>query len=165
MKETRPYYIRQLSPADLELYRAIRLEALRLEPGVFGSNYAREAAFTKGVWQQRLSHPDAASFGLFYDGGLVGITGIIIQRPGEGTLVASYIRKEYRNRGLSALLYGARLAWARDKGLKTVVVSHRKSNQASKTANQHFGFRYTHTQMTLWPDGQEEEKLFYILAL
>lgn len=165
MKETLPYYIRQLSPADLEAYRAVRLEALQLEPGVFGSNYGREAAFTTGVWQQRLSRQDAASFGLFYAGELVGITGIIIQRPGEGALVASYIRKEYRKRGLSAMLYEARLTWARDKGLKTLVVSHRKSNQASMAANRHFGFRYTHTQMTLWPDGQEEEELFYILAL
>jgi len=50
-----PYSIRRFLPEDMELYKAIRLEALQLEAGIFGSNYAREASFTDQQWMERIN--------------------------------------------------------------------------------------------------------------
>ena len=40
------YTIHQFLPADVERFRAMRLEALQLEPGMFGNSYELEATFT-----------------------------------------------------------------------------------------------------------------------
>lgn len=161
------YNIRQLNLADLEIYKTLRLEALRLEPSVFSSTYEREAAFDDAVWATRLNNLASASFGLFYDNALIGITGIVILDPElpEAVLVASYIQKAHRGKGLSFLLYRERIAWARARKLKRIIVSHRKSNKASEAANQHFGFRFTHEEPTPWPDGLVEDQVFYCLDL
>lgn len=165
MIEKLTYYIRQFTIADKEAYKQIRLESLLKEPSVFGSNYAREAAFAEGEWSNRLNNTDSASFGLYDKDMLIGTTGVIATGPGTALLIASYIREEYRGKGLSALLYQARIAWAKEKGIKSIIVSHRKSNTASKAANQHFHFQYTHEEITEWPDGQQEENVFYRLEL
>ncbi|WP_118951029.1 GNAT family N-acetyltransferase [Taibaiella helva] len=161
------YSIRKLDLTDLEAYKRLRLEALEQESSVFSSTYEREAAFATGDWEQRLNNPQSASFGLFHDQELVGITGIVITDPGkcEATLVASYIRKHHRGKGLSALLYRERIAWARDIGLKQIIVSHRGGNEASRRANQHFGFRFTHEEMMQWPDGVIAANVYYQLDL
>ncbi len=159
------YTIIPFTIADKEAYKQIRLESLLKEPAVFGSNYAREAAFEEAEWGNRLLNPDAASFGLYRGSTLIGTTGILIIEPGVALLIASYIRAAYRGKGLSALLYEARIAWAKAKGIKSIIVSHRKSNTASRAANQHFHFQYTHEEMTTWPDGQQEENVFYRLEL
>jgi RimJ/RimL family protein N-acetyltransferase len=162
---TAAYYIRQLGIRDKEVYKNIRLEALQTEPAVFCSTYKREAAFREEEWLTRLNGSNSAAFGLYYDNSLIGITGVVISRPGEGTFVASYIRKEHRGRGLSAMLYQARLDWAQVRNLEHIIVSHRKSNLASRAANQRFGFRYTHEEMMTWPDGIEEANVYYCLDL
>ncbi len=159
------YHIRQFDTNDREIYRSIRLEALLKEPAVYGSNYKREAAFRDEEWEKRLNNPDSASFGLYYGDRLIGTTGIVVSDPGKGTLIASYICKEHRGKGLSSLLYQARIDWAKAIGLTHLIVSHRKSNHASKAANQRFGFRYTHEEITTWPDGIEEANIFYCLDL
>lgn len=165
MQDKTTYYIRQFTIADKEIYKQIRLESLQREPAVFGSSYKREVAFEETEWENRLNNPNSGSFGLYYGDILIGTTGILIPQPGTALLIASYIRKEHRGKGLSRLLYQTRIDWARNQGIKSIVVSHRKSNLLSRAANQHFGFRYTHEEMTTWPDGQEEENVYYCLEL
>ncbi|WP_118972776.1 GNAT family N-acetyltransferase [Taibaiella koreensis] len=168
MKEDiQSYNIRQLDISDLESYKRLRLEALLLEPSVFSSTYEREAAFSVADWEDRLNQLQSASFGLFHDERMIGITGILIPDVGqeEAILVASYIQKPHRGKGLSALLYRQRIEWARKRGLKRIIVSHRKSNEASRAANQRSGFRFTHEEQAIWPDGIEEANVFYRLDL
>lgn len=106
-------------------------------------------------------------FGLFHDNDLVGMTGIVCHKddPEKAALIASYIRPEHRGKGLSSLLYEARLDWAKANRIKAVTVSHRISNMPSMAANQRFGFRYTHAKSKLWPDGVEADEVFYVLDL
>ena len=47
---------------NVQRYKAFRLLALETAPEAFGSNYAREAAFTDDMWQARLRNPDATTF-------------------------------------------------------------------------------------------------------
>jgi len=161
------YTIRVFSLKDVQLYKNIRLEALQSEPSFFGSNYAREAAFTEEEWLSRINNNSSACFGLFYNEELIGLTGIYIDPDNAalGQLAQSYIRKEFRGKGLSALLYDARIAWARDRGLNSLQVGHRENNIASKRANQHHGFKYTHREAVNWPGGSTGDILYYLLEL
>lgn len=161
------YHTARFAANDYEDFRRIRLEALQREPGVFSSNYERELAFDAAAWIQRLQNPDAAFFGLYRAPLLVGLTGITgcPEAPGNAVLIASYIQRSCRGQGLSALLYEARIAWARASGFQRLIVSHRKDNGASAAAIRHAGFIFTHETWKRWPDGVEAAEVFYSLDL
>jgi RimJ/RimL family protein N-acetyltransferase len=148
-------------------YKAMRLEALQNEAGMFGSSYAREAAFTDAQWMERIVNPNSACLGLYYKNELAGITGIITdnEHTGLGHMVQSYIRKPHRGKGLSNILYQARLKWAREHNLNRIQVGHKASNIASKAASLRFGFKYTHSEPRTWPDSSVEDVLYYELKL
>jgi GNAT superfamily N-acetyltransferase len=162
------YTIRQLLREDVTQYKSMRLEALQLDRGMFGNSYEYEAGFPQEQWITRLSNPNGACFGLYYGDELIGITGIVVsdeEKPNEAYMTQSYIRKVYRGKGLSKLLYEARLEWARAHRIKCLKIGHRASNQASKSANQRYGFNYTHSESRTWPDGKTEDMLYYELVL
>jgi len=159
------YSIRRFSAGDMDAYRPMRLEALQKECGMFGNSYEQEAAFTDAQWLERLTNTNKACFGLYSGNELIGITGITSDgyAPGLAYMTQSYIRKQYRGRGLSGLLYEARLQWAKEHNIKQLIIGHRKNNLASKHANQRYGFVYTHSEPRTWPDNATEDMLYYKL--
>jgi GNAT superfamily N-acetyltransferase len=167
MSQADKYTIRQFLPEEMKVYRSMRLEALQLEPGLFGNSYALEAGFTDDDWMDRVNNPTRATFGLYCGDELIGITAIVRDKdnPAEAYMTQSYIRKQHRGKGLSHMLYQARLEWARQRGLKQLSIGHRESNQASKAANQHYGFTFSHREAREWPDGSREDMLYYVLEL
>lgn len=158
------YHIRQFQQADWQALKEIRLEALLHNRRFFGSNYEREAAFPDEQWQSGAGGAGIVFWGLYAAETLIGMTGMI-KTATEAVLIASYIKPAYRGKGLSTLLYEARISWAKANGCAYIIVSHRADNEASKAANQHFGFQFTHKENRLWPDGTEAEELFYRLDL
>lgn len=161
------YSIRQFRIGDVAIYRGMRLEALQTERGMFGSSYALEAAFDESDWIKRVNSENSAVFGLYCNDELIGITGIIIypEAPEEAYMTQSYIRAAHREKGLSRMLYDIRLNWAKERNIKRLIIGHRKSNTISKSANQHYGFKYTHSEPRTWPDGQTEDMVYYELLL
>lgn len=162
------YTIRPFLAHEADAYKAIRLEALRTEPGMFGNAYAVEAAYPDEHWHDRVSKPTAAVFGLYHGEELVGLTGIIVdpqKAPDEAYLTQSYIRAPHRQQGLSRMFYDARIAWARERGVKRLIIGHRDTNLASKASILRYGFRYTHSEERLWPDGERAPMLYYVLDL
>jgi RimJ/RimL family protein N-acetyltransferase len=162
--------VRPLKRSEWRILRDLRLHALQTEPGVFFSSYAREAPLGEEEWQTRMQGPDRQVFGAFDGDRLVGITGVVPARddPTGATamLVMSYLLPEYRGRGLSALFYDARLKWLREHPqFERVVVSHRRSNEASRRANQRYGFVLTNAVPATWPDGGVEDEMQYELEL
>ncbi len=160
------YHLRQLEAADWQLLKEIRLDALRREPTVFGSSLDKELQFLDSEWQNKLVDGNRAYFCLFSDDGeTVGLTATYGTVDAAAVLVASYIKEAHRGRGLSALFYNARIGWARAKGFKKAIVSHREDNLISKAANQRAGFSYTHSKERVWADGQPSPEVFYELDL
>jgi RimJ/RimL family protein N-acetyltransferase len=159
-----PYHLKKLTPDDWLIFKQIRLEALQQAHGVFGGSYEKESQHPDDYWQERISDPLSAYWGLFHDNEIIGLTGARAYDT-DIFLVASYIRAEHRKKGLSTLYYRARIDWAKENGYKKVIVSHREDNIASKKANQNFGFVYTHTEPKTWPDGKTQNNVFYSLTL
>lgn len=159
------YSVRPFASDEWQALKAIRLEALKNEPGNFGANYADNLALPDEKWQERLQQSDQKFFALVHDNEIVGMTGAYLKTPDEVVLIASYIRAAHRGKSLSRLLYEARINWARDAGAKAVIVSHRKTNLASMRANQNFGFTFTHEKDDTWPDGTVEPNVYYKLTL
>lgn len=155
------FKILPLTLENLDEYKAIRLQALQTDPGVFRRSYKEEAAMPDEFWSQRLTNPKGTIFGLFNDAELIGITAILIEPEGHGYMTHSYILPEYRGQNLSKIFFEKRIEWVQEKGLKRIVVNHRKNNLASKAAILKSGFIYTHSEKIQWPDGSFEEVIYY----
>jgi RimJ/RimL family protein N-acetyltransferase len=137
-------FVRKLSREDWPLYKKIRLEALRLHSDVYGTSYKDMCERPDAEWESILLQEDAAFFGLFDDQTIVGLGGVFTQEKSTrtGMLIAGYIRADYRGRGLSKMIYQARIDWAKESGLfDRLLIGHREGNEASRRANQAFGFQ------------------------
>jgi GNAT superfamily N-acetyltransferase len=162
--------IRALTPDDWQLLKAMRLLALQTDPGVFSVSYDDESEKAMDYWLETLNGKGKCVFGLFDGERHIGITAGFTLREdvkGEtGVMAFSYILPEYRGLGLSRHFYEARIAWALEyKPWKTLSISHRQSNEASKHAMISHGFKFTDKKMTRWPDGKDELKYNYEMNL
>jgi GNAT superfamily N-acetyltransferase len=166
------FHIRPLGEDDWEAFKTLRLHALRSEPRVFSRRYEDEAGLSDAEWRAMAGNadPERCIFGLFAGSEMIGLTAIFTDwdDPTKRTavLAMSFLLSPYRGRGLSRLFYETRLDWARARGSITRVrVSHRRSNDASRRANQRYGFRHVTAVDRLWPDGTTEPDVSYELIL
>lgn len=73
---------------------------------------------------------------------------------------------DYKSIRLEALLAEPdKFGSSYDMQCSCIIVSHRAGNDASKAANQRFGFSFTHLETTVWPDGKLDNEVFYKLDL
>lgn len=140
-------------------FKAIRLQAVGDRPDVFLSSYETTLAQPDNYWIDTLTSLDGAVFGLYDGATIIGLTGVFRYResPQDTAILGmSYIDPAYRGRGLSRMFYEARINWARAQdGIIRVIVSHRAGNDASRAANQAFGFVSTGQSTKIYGDGQE----------
>lgn len=130
---------------DWRVFRDMRLEAVRTNPSVFLRSYETEAAQPNSYWQDCLSNPANAVFILYHGDNPIGLTGAFPDHHSPLDTInfgMSFIRPEYRGRGLSRLFYEARLNWAREQpGIKKITTAHRDGNDASKATMLKHGFK------------------------
>ena len=133
--------IRRLEPGDLESYRTLRLEALRLHPEAFSSLFEDEASEPPAFFAARLPR----TFGCFVDGVLVGITGLVVV-PGvklrhKGVVVSVFFDPAYRGKGLARQLMEAVIQAARDSALASVRLAVTIGNEPAERLYRALGFR------------------------
>ena len=159
--------VRLFQPDEWALYKAIRLRALQADPDVFGSGYNEMAVKPDIYWQERLKNPEHGLFGIFHGKTLIGMTGVYIEdKTSQAWLGSSWLEKEWRNKGLSARLFEARVKWAQQHpALKSMLVAHRERNISSKKAILKYGFQFDRTDDMTWPDGTTEPEFIYKLKL
>jgi ribosomal protein S18 acetylase RimI-like enzyme len=120
---------RPLRPDEWRLYRELRLEALRDAPDAFGSTLERELAFPEQEWITRLaagatSHRDRPLVAE-ESGRAVGLAWVRIDSNDSttATLYQVWVHPEFRRRGVGQLLLTSAMAWAREAGAATMVLS------------------------------------------
>lgn len=162
--------IREFNTDEWNLFRNIRLESLQDSSGVFLDNYDNASKQDKSHWINMIADQSCAIFGLFDKETIIGLTSIFTwqgDKSGKTAILAmSFIKAAYRGQGLSHKLYEARIEWARKTGhFDKIRVSHREGNEASRRANQAFGFDHVATEMISWPDGTKANEYIYELRL
>ena len=160
--------IRQLTENDWREFSGIRLKALQTDPMVFGSNYEKESQMTEKDWRSRLRAKDNAIFLIYEDEMPIGMTAVSVDRNDStkktALLWGSWLAPHFRGKGLSELMYQARINWAKQQPtVEKIIVSHRASNLSSKYANQKHGFVTTHKTEKVWTDDEVEDEIFYEL--
>ncbi|MFA7277258.1 MAG: GNAT family protein [Pseudobdellovibrionaceae bacterium] len=144
---------------DWAIYRAARLEALRLNSNVFLRSEDEESVKQDEYWREHLRDTyGSAIFGLYSGDDVIGLTGAFRWResPLDTVILGmSYIRPEYRGRGLSRLFYEKRLEWAwAQGGITRILVAHREGNEASRAANQKWGFAPYGSEIITYGNGE-----------
>ncbi len=162
--------LRALTPEDWDIFRTMRICALKECPGVFLGKYEDAKNFPQEHWQETLDGQGKQVFGLFDNQELIGITAVFTWREdpsGEtGVMAMSYIMPEYRGQGFSKLFYKARIEWAiHYRPFKKLAIGHREGNEPSRRAMLDHGFQYTGQDMIEWPDGVEDIEYNYELDL
>jgi RimJ/RimL family protein N-acetyltransferase len=137
--------IRRLEPSDVDAYRAVRLDALRLHPEAFGASYEDEAALDRAQFTERLAAPGFTRFGAFDEhGSLVGLVGL--QMPSgakqrhKAFLFSMYVDAAHRGAGLAQQLVEAVIAAAREAGAIVLQLSVSAGNAPAQRLYRRMGF-------------------------
>jgi ribosomal protein S18 acetylase RimI-like enzyme len=110
------FLLRRLVADDVEAFRKIRLEGLKIDPLAFGSDYQDEVTQPLEFFLTRIVNN--AMFGAFLsDGALVGVAGLIVQSGAKvkhrGVLIGMYAQPQVRGTGLARALLDRVLEHAR----------------------------------------------------
>jgi ribosomal protein S18 acetylase RimI-like enzyme len=139
--------VRVLTPQDVEIYRAIRLEALTLEPAAFGSSVED---FEKESLESIAKRLQAVEFGTFTLGAfegeqLVGIATFFVEPRAKtehkGHVFGMYVTPEARGKGVAKALLQALIARVKTyPKIKKLLLSVMTTQQAAKRLYVSLGF-------------------------
>ena len=112
------FTIRTLTAADVELYRTLRLEALRDTPMAFSSSYEEEALLSLDAFQARLPSDGISAVFVAFDGDTaVGMAGFQknaqLKSRHKGVMWGVYVSPACRGFGLAGRLVDAVIERAR----------------------------------------------------
>ncbi|MGO4568710.1 N-acetyltransferase family protein [Rhizobium sp. 2YAF20] len=124
--------IRRISPDEIDVFRRIRLEALRCEPASFASRFEDWAVLPDEEWRQRLNDP---VFIAFSKSEPIGIMGFVRFRPPKmihrATIVSVYVRESERGTGVAADLMRAIVEFSRGEGVLQLELAVSAENSAA----------------------------------
>lgn len=113
--------MRGLVPDDWDLFRRLRLAALKEAPYAFGSTYVAEVGFGEEWWRQRMA--DRARLVAEVDGEAAGIvSGGDSGTEGIAAITTMWVDPRFRRQGVGDVLVKAVLDWARSSGYTRVVL-------------------------------------------
>ncbi|WP_426231226.1 GNAT family N-acetyltransferase [Pararhizobium sp. DWP3-4] len=134
--------IRQLGPDDMQVFRQIRLEALRNEPANFASSAADWEALPDAEWTRRLTVN--AVFVDFHEGEPVAIMGLMPQTASKmahrGTVIMVYVRKGRRGGGHAKAILDMLVAHALQAGIRQLELAVSAENPSAIRFYQREGF-------------------------
>ena len=134
--------IRQLGPDDMQVFRQIRLEALRREPANFASSVEDWEVLPDAEWTRRLTAN--AVFVDFHDGEPVAMMGLMPQAASKmahrATVIMVYVRKDRRGAGHARALLDAVADYARQAGIRLLELAVSAENPAAIRFYQREGF-------------------------
>jgi GNAT superfamily N-acetyltransferase len=160
--------IRQLdAEADADLYRGIRLEALKANPEAFGSSHETEAAQPLSWFSARLA--DSTVLGAFRDTELVGIVALVVQqgpkKAHKGIIVGMYVRPDARGGGTGRRLMEAIIEIARHR-VELVQLTVVRNNEEARRLYASLGFEeYGVEWHSLKHDGRYYDEILMAMNL
>jgi ribosomal protein S18 acetylase RimI-like enzyme len=134
--------VRLLGPQDVEIFRRIRLEALRAEPAAYASRVEDWEALPDEEWRRRMA--DNPVFAGFLNSEPVGIMGLLRQRSSKmahrATIVMVYVRAGERGSGLASALLERLIDHAREAGIRQLELAVSVENTAASRFYEREGF-------------------------
>ena len=146
-----PVEIRRIRADEGLRLKALRLRALANAPMAFGSNLAREEAFTDSTWHERASGAasgsDRATFIAVDAGQWVGMATGVARHPDgpehSPMLISMFVDSSQRGRGVGAALVERVTEWARGLGATSLHLWATATNRTAIALYERCGFSLT----------------------
>ncbi|MEU8227783.1 GNAT family N-acetyltransferase [Kribbella sp. NPDC048915] len=148
--------VRDIGPDDWQVWRDLRLAALKEAPYAFGSQYADWVDAPEERWRERLSVPGTCQVIASIDGTPMGMAGGFPTEHGP-ELVSMWVAPEGRGRGVGDALMTAVEEWARGTGATTLRLSVAPGNDPAHDLYLRHGYVDTDELGDLMPDGVRRE--------
>lgn len=120
--------IREAIDNDLQQYRKLRLESLKLHPEAFGRDYETESEVPLSEWRNKfIINSNDTIFVAQAGENLIGISGIkcspSLKTNHNAGIWGVYVAADFRNKNVGEQLIKACIAWAKEKLLFSVKLS------------------------------------------
>ena len=130
--------IQRIGPDEWEVFRDLRLRALREAPYAFGSRYEDWARAPEERWRNRLENVPLNLVARM-DGELVGMASGVLEDEDGVELISMWVDPVARGSGVADALIEAVVAWARTGGRSTYLMV-RSENARAVSAYARAGF-------------------------
>jgi ribosomal protein S18 acetylase RimI-like enzyme len=157
----------KLQPDQWQMYRDLRLKALKEEPQAYLSTYAENSTKPDNYWKERLIDVDKGrNWLVFAKSGdiLVGMMGAFKKQDETEDIVniiAVYVVSEARGRGISKLLLEKLISEiSQDIKIKKIKLSVNSKQIPALKLYESFGFKITGEEYTKLGDGKYYTELF-----
>ncbi len=144
---TSPITIIQLTPAEWELYKALRLETLREEPQAFNSKLEEVSAYPDLYWQEALADPNDIYAFAKCNAHIVGVMKLSLSEKGEAENVAvihgAYVSRDYRGLGIGKSLLSFLInSVKKNNGINVLKLWVKESQTSARHLYEKEGFKF-----------------------
>lgn len=137
--------IKVLEKKDADVYKKLRLEALKLSPEAFASSYEEEKEFTIETFGNRLSNSSSYTLGAFENGKLLGVVTLQLEQKAKLkhriTIFAVYVAVGNRGHGVAKKLLKEAITRSKQiNGIEAIYLTVGAANQPAKNLYKSLGF-------------------------
>ena len=144
------YVVRALGVEDVDEFRRVRLDALRLHPEAFLASYEDESVLDRAQFAERLAMPGLTRFGAFAHEEMVGLVGLQVPHGAKvrhkAHLFSMYVADGHRRTGLADRLVQAVIDAARQAGALLLQLTVTAGNARAQGLYNRMGFRLYGTE-------------------
>ena len=149
--------IQRIGPDEWEVFRDLRLRALREAPYAFGSRYEDWAQAPEERWRDPLENVPLNLVARM-DGELVGMASGVLENEDGAELISMWVDPVARGSGVADALIEAVVAWART-GNRSTYLMVRSENARAVSAYARAGFVDLGIPPGQDPDGPPENRM------
>ena len=154
----------KLEAEDLPIFKAIRLESLKMAPSAFANTFADWSSLSDKEWLDRMKIP---VFAMLKGQEPVGIMGLMLQRGEKrshrATIIMVYLRESERGSGLANDLLQAVMGFAKEGGVRQFELNVNHTNARAIRFYERHGFeRVGKIPAALIDDGREVDELILV---
>lgn len=134
--------VRLLTPADMPIYRTLRLEALRLHPEAYGSHYSEWETLSDADWNARMSiGPFVAALNNGTPTGIMGLRREPLSKMAHrATLINVYVKADFRGTGIAESMLARIDTAAAAIGIRQIELAVSAENPAAVRFYEREGF-------------------------
>lgn len=154
----------KLEAEDLAIFKAIRLESLKMAPTAFANTFADWSSLSDEEWLDRMKIP---VFVMLKGQEPVGIMGLMLQRGEKrshrATIIMVYLRESERGSGVASELLQAVMGFAKEGGVRQLELHVNHTNARAIRFYERHGFeRVGQIPAALIDEGREVDELIMV---
>jgi ribosomal protein S18 acetylase RimI-like enzyme len=140
--------LKRITPADVTLFRIVRLRALQDTPSAFSATYAEECRLADTDWISRIaqwSGSASTTYIAMEADAACGIAGGYLEQSDRSRahLVSMWVAPSHRRLGIGAKLVDAIIDWARGQNARTLELIVTSNNDVAINFYTRLGFTFT----------------------